>query len=338
MYNQALFLIKKGLFFPFAMKKIILLIILLESTFFYANAQLLRIDDQEMGFKGDIVEVPIYISNALNVSSFQGSFLHSSDLIFLEATSTEFIITTNIIDAEKVVYIGGDFLNPKTYTTEIIFMVLKFRIIATANIGFSNIELSDDPVPTNFFDDSFNPINLTFQNGGVHIQGLLSSSNKLDFNLEIESNQLVISGSLPTQMRFDSFIELANQEGIFTKQILIYSNDSSFFEVKIDSNNQFKYVRIRHKEYVSEIKLIPSLELEDVFSIYPNPVNEKLFYNISTKQNATIHLYDTKGILIITQCSDSQRGEIYLKNLPKGLYFLYYIIQDKTFTKKIIKL
>ena len=81
-----------------------------------------------MAFRGDVVEVHVLISNATNVSSFQGSFLHHSNLTFLEATSDEFPITTNVIDNEKIVYIGGDFLNPKTYTTETLFITLKFRV------------------------------------------------------------------------------------------------------------------------------------------------------------------------------------------------------------------
>ncbi len=127
---------------------------------------------------------------------------------------------------------------------------------------------------------------------------------------------------------------------VFIKKILVSSKDHFFFSININYDSEYKYIRIHHKNEISKTKIIPHLSLNSILSVYPNPVQQKLFYNFFEKPAdcVNISLYNTKGTLILSEYCYFQKGEINLQNIPKGIYFLNYTTQNKVFTKKIIKL
>jgi hypothetical protein len=75
----------------------------------------------------------------------------------------------------------------------------------------------------------------------------------------------------------------------------------------------------------------------DHISIYPNPVNEKLFidlYNYHAK-NTNYKLFDLKGKLIAEGIFENY---ISTENLEHGIYFIRFNIDNNIITKKIVKL
>jgi hypothetical protein len=55
-------------------------------------------------------------------------------------------------------------------------------------------------------------------------------------------------------------------------------------------------------------------------TIYPNPVNDVLYFNVS--KNAKIKIYDLIGNLILEQEHNAGQHAIHLNHLSKGMYFI----------------
>lgn len=77
---------------------------------------------------------------------------------------------------------------------------------------------------------------------------------------------------------------------------------------------------------------------KDDISIYPNPVENKLF--ISAKENLkSIKVYNILGKEIINLKTDNTKIELEMMALNKGIYLMKAVtISNKNITKKIIKL
>lgn len=78
------------------------------------------------------------------------------------------------------------------------------------------------------------------------------------------------------------------------------------------------------------------LENEDLFSVYPNPVSDLLNFNIS-KNDLQVKLIDMNGRLIKNWELTVQKT-IDLSFVPKGTYFIAVQAENKTYTKRILKL
>jgi pectate lyase len=75
--------------------------------------------------------------------------------------------------------------------------------------------------------------------------------------------------------------------------------------------------------------------LDDVFKIYPSPVEDKLFINGQTALIESIRIYDLKGA-IIHEFSGALM-EINLNHLSAGNYVIQINTELGTVSKKIIK-
>jgi len=77
---------------------------------------------------------------------------------------------------------------------------------------------------------------------------------------------------------------------------------------------------------------------ENNFTVYPNP-NNGVFYINSTEnlEKSEIKIYNCKGEIINTYEQNlNQNTKLNLENLPKGIYFIKIISENKNFTEKII--
>jgi len=87
--------------------------------------------------------------------------------------------------------------------------------------------------------------------------------------------------------------------------------------------------------------------IDNDFSVYPNPFKESLNfdYNLVQESNISIELYNYIGekidVIVDNQKQSSGNHSFTyntnLKSLNSGVYFIKYIIDDKTYLKKIIK-
>jgi choice-of-anchor B domain-containing protein len=80
-------------------------------------------------------------------------------------------------------------------------------------------------------------------------------------------------------------------------------------------------------------------ELEEVFSIYPNPFGSSIHFNYRFKNNETldIKLYNGKGELVLHKNLSEATFEAETSNLGNGMYFVVLQSGDKHWVQKLIK-
>ena len=79
-------------------------------------------------------------------------------------------------------------------------------------------------------------------------------------------------------------------------------------------------------------------ELEASFSIYPNPVNDKLYIETLTQtQTLTIEIYDVYGRRQELSVINCQPSAIDVSNLNSGVYFVKVITDEGEVVKRIVK-
>jgi len=81
----------------------------------------------------------------------------------------------------------------------------------------------------------------------------------------------------------------------------------------------------------------------DVFTVYPNPINETLFIKSTdlSNESSTILISDVTGKKIIEKLNVTSKNNLYeigTSELPSGIYFLQIMQSNKSTTKKLIKL
>lgn len=85
---------------------------------------------------------------------------------------------------------------------------------------------------------------------------------------------------------------------------------------------------------------INDIGTDHLLNLYPNPANQFLFLQLSTRegiihaQDFIAKVYDAKGNLLITQQLDNPVNSILISDLPSGQYFVQ-IWQSKTLSQSI---
>jgi len=81
------------------------------------------------------------------------------------------------------------------------------------------------------------------------------------------------------------------------------------------------------------------LNLNDPFSIYPNPVLDQLSISFQTpKEKKCIKIYNLSGVLLKEEnVKNTESIQMDFKNYPQGIYFVKVQSKNETITKKIIK-
>jgi hypothetical protein len=79
---------------------------------------------------------------------------------------------------------------------------------------------------------------------------------------------------------------------------------------------------------------------EPAIQLYPNPVGDKLYYQIPdemARQNVTIEIMDIYGKTISSFTKDMPEGEIYFGNIPCGTYVVRIMTARQLIVKKVVK-
>ena len=78
--------------------------------------------------------------------------------------------------------------------------------------------------------------------------------------------------------------------------------------------------------------------LDDLdFTMYPNPVSEKLFFNMDDQESIQIRLIDLNGKLILQESYNKlSKGEIDVSNIPNGSYILNFQTDSAIGSKNIM--
>ncbi|MBI2280400.1 MAG: endonuclease [Bacteroidetes bacterium] len=81
-------------------------------------------------------------------------------------------------------------------------------------------------------------------------------------------------------------------------------------------------------------------EIENYFTVYPNPTKEKIFVKFNEQHSAStneqLYVYSVTGKLINQFFSDDIQNNQLEISLPQGLYILKFKDNDAVFTKKVI--
>lgn len=80
---------------------------------------------------------------------------------------------------------------------------------------------------------------------------------------------------------------------------------------------------------------IPENDIHGRISVYPNPVNERLFI-VSDEMIYGINLYNSLGICVLDMDKSGLNFKIDMKSLANGIYFLRIELENKDYNAKII--
>lgn len=76
--------------------------------------------------------------------------------------------------------------------------------------------------------------------------------------------------------------------------------------------------------------------LSTSFVVYPNPTKENITIITNENENTSLTLIDINGKIVKSTFLSINNNQLYIGNLPKGIYFVQLITKQQTFTKKLI--
>ncbi len=122
----------------------------------------------------------------------------------------------------------------------------------------------------------------------------------------------------------------ANNPSTFTDNINIGDN---IFRWTVNNNNcsDFDDVTVTYN-YIQSVSGI-----EAGIKVYPNPVNDILFTELSDVDNYKVSVFSITGEKLIEKNSNTHKAKINLSSLPNGIYFIKLNYNKKHNTIKIIK-
>lgn len=157
-------------------------------------------------------------------------------------------------------------------------------------------------------------------------------------NVEIKASRIVVKPG--THFKAGSTVHLTAVNDIDCSDNLVEGN---YINVFCNANVSMKTGGGLYNDNVSkpvmEEKGQKVIQVSDYVRIYPNPSSGKfevelLFENLSSSK---IFIYDMVGKLVYRQEDVSQpKNAIDICDYPKGLYTIYIVVSQSTYTKKII--
>jgi hypothetical protein len=124
-------------------------------------------------------------------------------------------------------------------------------------------------------------------------------------------------------------------------QWLTTSSKIPFLEVNGNVvGNNFTVTQVRFRDYYRFLMETNEIASEDLLSIYPNPVNDKLFLNFRNNSNYTVEIIDVTGKQVLGFKPDDLRnnsGYISVEGLAQGLYTVKATENGKPVMFKFIK-
>jgi hypothetical protein len=205
---------------------------------------------------------------------------------------------------------------------------------STNNAIWTNEGVTFRNTATNFVEKtgipSFSRVTLSSLNNALPVLFTL-------FNGKCEGNGILISWRTAQEMNSSHFnVERSNDGNNWAAIATLPAAGNSSMEKNYsfaDNNPGTQtYYRIAQYDIDGKIQYTGTLKLSctitDVFRVWPNPVTESVFVNITTSRPARviIKIYDNRGALVKSQQSNllsgSNQVSVAMKNLPAGVYQL----------------
>ena len=87
----------------------------------------------------------------------------------------------------------------------------------------------------------------------------------------------------------------------------------------------------------SSVTQINDNSIDKHIQIYPNPTIDKVFINISKRQDLKMQIYNVVGECVLQRELNSGTNEIDISYLTTGIYVIKLTGTDRTFQQKLIK-
>ena len=105
----------------------------------------------------------------------------------------------------------------------------------------------------------------------------------------------------------------------------------------VSTDATYRFTVTENASYTANFQVDGIEELEEnLFVIFPNPVNEKLMIK-SAETVRQCDVYSVTGSLIFNMTVDSDSIEVQVKDLPAGSYLIRIISDNVVQTKRFIK-
>jgi hypothetical protein len=158
------------------------------------------------------------------------------------------------------------------------------------------------------------------------------------FNARCDGNKVIISWKTAQEQNTSRFdIERSNDDIHWSVigHLPASGNSSGEKSYLFTDNNPVQNAQYRIAEYdldgrIQYTSIIrSSCNITDVFSVWPNPLHEMIFLNITTsnESQATVKIFDSRGALVKMQKSTvlagSNQFRIDTRTLPNGVYSLH---------------
>ena len=102
--------------------------------------------------------------------------------------------------------------------------------------------------------------------------------------------------------------------------------------------NNFTVTQVRFRDIYRFLTSDNTLETaEDLISIYPNPVSDKVHLNLKNNHTYSAEVYDVNGKLVVKENLSSTNNSIHVENLSQGVYTVKLTENDKPVIFKFVK-
>ena len=108
--------------------------------------------------------------------------------------------------------------------------------------------------------------------------------------------------------------------------------------VVVSEELSYSFILTDHHWFVANLVEITNVDenAEHVLSIYPNPVNDKLFIE-AEKAISNVEIMNVTGAVVFSKDFDSDKVEIEVSSLQNGVYFVKMTVGDNTETLRFVK-
>jgi hypothetical protein len=163
-----------------------------------------------------------------------------------------------------------------------------------------------------------NTVNFTIEVNDLAKPGILISGNVLESSIEGDSYQWYLDD------------EILSGE---TSKILV-ANEMGDYKVEVSKVNcktlsdSFTF----NEEVLSAIRA-----LQSALKLYPNPVHDRIFIELSDIDSVNVTIFTLSGRFIDSFELNSRQSEIDMNKFPKGTYLVQFESEEASVTKRIIK-
>lgn len=174
--------------------------------------------------------------------------------------------------------------------------------------------------------------------------------NLLNFTATLKNNSAQLKWATTIESNNSHFVLEKSTDGTTFQPITIIDGNGT---TSVKSNYQFTdinffqsaYYRLIQVDlngtktvYDNMVRYVKSLDNEESITVYPNPVKDKLFVNLSKANTiSTIKLLNLQGKTIQTKATDGQIATFDVQHLPVGVYLVQYTDGHQVHTKKVVK-